>query len=238
MSTTPANLIALALLDSGVIGQGQRASAADTNNAYARLQMMMAQWNRKRWLTYCLVDLPLVSTGAQSYTIGPGGDFDTTRPDRLEDGCFVRQLNTSQPVDYPLSLIQSREAYSRIVMKEMGNFAWSIFYDSQFPTGTLYPWPVPAAGTYELHVLVKQPLNPFTSISQTILLPPEYEAAILYNLQVRLRAAYRLPPDPVIIALAKDALNLIRGANAQIATLTMPRAVMGRGPAYSVYSDT
>jgi hypothetical protein len=228
----------LALLDSGAIGQGQIPSSEDTNNAFTRLNMMVAQWNRKRWLIFNLVDTAFTSTGAESYTVGAGGNFNIARPDRLEDGCFLRQLNNTQQVDYPLRLLPSHEDYSRIRLKSMGTFPQIVFYDSAYPLGSVFFWPVPQVSTYQLHILTKTPLNAFTSLAQTIQLPDEYQAAILYNLQVRLRAAYRLPPDPVIIALAKDALNLIKNSNTQIPLLRMPSTVIGRGAGYNVYSDT
>jgi hypothetical protein len=227
----------LALLDSGVLGQGQIPSAEDSNNAFVRANMMLAQWNRKRWLVYALSDVAFASTGAESYTVGTGGNFNIARPDRLEDGCYMRQLTNTQQVDYPMRLLPSHEDYTRIRLKSMGTFPQVVFYDSAYPLANVFFWPVPQNALYELHILVKTPLAPFTQLAETVLLPDEYQAALLYNLQVRLRAAYRLPADPVVVALAKDSLNIIRNANAQIPLLRMPRAVMGNGSGYNVYSD-
>lgn len=236
---TVGDLCTLALQDCGQYGDGQTPSAQDANNALIRLNWLIAGWNRKRWLIYELIDVPLVSTGAESYTVGPGGDFNTPRPDRLEDGCFLRQLNTSPPnqVDYPLRLIQAHEDYSRIRLKSMGTWPDTIFYDSGFPLGKVFAWPVPQALIYEIHLLLKNQITAFTSLGQPIILPPEYEVALQYNLQVRLRLAYRLPADPVMVALAKDSLNTIRGANIQVPTLRMPPAVVGIRNSYNIFSD-
>lgn len=239
MTDTVGDLITLVLQDSGVFGDGQTPRAVDANNALKRLNMMLAQWNRKRWLVYQLIDVNVVSTGAVSYSVGPGADFDTPRPDRLEDGNFMRQLNTAPPeqVDYPMALILAHEDYNRIRLKTMGTWPSIVFYDSGYPLGEVFFWPVPQASIYELHILVKNQISQFTSLSQTIMLPPEYEAALSYNLQVRTRLAYRLPADPVMIGLAKDALETIRGANIQIPELRMPAAVIGNQRSYNVFSD-
>jgi hypothetical protein len=240
MTTTPAQLISLALLDSGIIGQGQVASAADVNNAFTRLNMMLAQWARKRWLVWALSDVAFVSTGALSYSVGTGQDFDIARPARLEDGNFMRQLNTDSglAIDYtPLKLLASKEQYNRIALKTMGNFPNTVFYDPVYPVGQVYFWPVPEASIYELHILVKTPIEAFTSLNQTVNMPDEYQAAILYNLIVRLRAAYRLPADPVFVALAEDALNTIRQANTEVPTLRMPARLVNNRAGYNVYSD-
>jgi hypothetical protein len=237
--TTVNDLLSLALIDSGILGVGQIATAEDIQNALIRVNYMIGQWNRKRWLIYNLTDVSVVTTGGESYTVGTGQQFNTPRPDRLEDGCFLRQIATgnTQQIDYPLQLLPSHEDYNRIRLKTMGTWPSIMFYDSNWPTGTVFAWPVPKANLYELHILVKNQLTAFTSLTQTINLPPEYEAALSYNLQVRLRVAYRMPPDPVMIELAKDALNVIRGANVQVPTMKMPAAVIGAQRGYNVYSD-
>jgi len=236
--TTPADLIALALLDAGIVGQGQTASAEDTNNAFKRLNYMVSQWARKRWLVYHLIDVSFTSTGAQSYTVGPGMNCDTTRPDRIE-AAFLRQLlpAMTNQIDYPLVVLQSREDYNQIALKTMGTWPSVVFYDSGWPTGTLYVWPVPAASQFAIHLSLKQPLNQFANLADDLNLPPEYEGAILHNLIVRLRSAYQMRPDPVQTGLAKDALNVLRGANTQIPTLRMPDQLVGNARMYNVYSD-
>ncbi len=236
--TTPAQLIALALVDAGIYAQGQTASAEDTNNAFRRLNYMISQWARKRWLVYHLIDVTCTTTGAESYTVGTGGDFDTLRPDKIESA-FARQLQPSgqNQIDYPLQILQSREDYNRIRLKSLGSWPSLVFYDSDYPLGNLFVWPVPSSGQFTVHISVKQPLEQFATLTQDIDLPPEYEGALHYNLVVRLQAALKIPPDPITVAMAKDGLNVLRESNAQIPSLRMPNAVLNRGRAYNVFSD-
>lgn len=235
---TPNTLINLALKMTGVLGVGQTASAEDTNDSFSVLNMMLAQWQRKRWLIWHLVDVSCASTGAVSYTIGTGANFNVARPDRIESG-FFRQTITAAPnqVDYPMTLISSREEYNRIALKQLSTFPEYCFYDSAYPTGTLYFWPVPQASQFEMHLSLKEQLTQFTSLSQTINLPAEYQEAIMYNLAGRLRPMYQLPPDPTITSLAVASLDVVRGANAQIPTLTMPDDMTLGKPGYNIYSD-
>src|ERR1700677_408256 len=208
MTDTVGTVCTNALTDSGVIGADQVPEATDVNTALRLANGLAAQFNRKRWLIYSLIDVSFVSTGAVSYTVGPGGNFNTPRPDRLEDGNFMRQLNTSPPnqVDYPLGLIPSHEDYNRIRMKSVGTWPSWAFYDSQYPIANVFFWPVPQASIYELHILVKNQLAQFTGLTEQIILPPEYSIAFQYCLQNRLRAAYRLPVDPALVGLQRDAL--------------------------------
>lgn len=237
MAVTPLDIITQALKKSGVLGVGQTPLAEDTNDAFNDLNDMIAQWARKRWLMWHLLDVPLVSTGAMSYTVGIGGNFNTPRPDRLE-AAFFRQIQNGQPnnIDYPLTLIESREEYNNIALKSLSTFPTSIFYDAAYPLGVVYPWPVPQATIYEIHLTLKDTLSQFTTLTQPINMPDEFRAALKFNLAIRLRQAYTLPEDPVLIALAKDSLAVIRGANAQIPTLVMPSDLI-RGGLYNVFSD-
>lgn len=241
--TTPADIIRLVLKDTGVIGVGQTASAEDTNDCFDTMNMMIGEWASKRWLLFQLLDLSVVSTGAITYTVGPGGDINTgamQRPDRLEDGCFFRQLITaSSPnkIDYPLALLQSREDYSRIGLKQLTTIPQYVFYDPGYPLGTVYPWPVIQPTQYELHILVKSQLSQFANLADSINLPSQYYGAVRYNLACRVRAMYGKQPDPTLLALATDSLSTIRNMNAQVPRLRMPVGI-GRGTKYNIYSDS
>jgi hypothetical protein len=235
--TIVADLINLAKRDSGVLGTGQTAQRQEITDSLRRLNMMISQWSARRWLVYHLIDTGVACTGALSYTVGPGQTFDIARPDRLE-AAYLRQLNppSSTPVDYPLRLIQSQEEYSRIALKTLAAApSEAVFYDSGFPTGKLYPWPLPN-NQWALHILTKAVLSQFGAVSDDVILPPEYEEAIYANLVIRERAAFRLPPDPTFTRLAKAALKTIRASNFQVAPLRMPVPIR-RGPAYNVLSD-
>lgn len=222
---TPGDIVLQALKRCNAIGIGQTPAAEDAADAFDTMNGMISQWNRKRWLCWALDDISCASTGAISYTIGPGQSFATSRPDRLE-AAYVRLLPVinNQPFDRWLDLIDSHEDYSTLGLKNLQSYPMSIFYDSQFPIGNIYPYPVGPAGQYEYHILVKNQIEPFTSLAEEIRadVPPEYFEALSWNLAARLRPAYGLPPDPSVINLAKISLNVIRQANVQVPTLSMP----------------
>lgn len=231
--TTAAALISLILTDAGVFGTGQTPKGEDVNRMLQRLNMLLAQWNRRRWLVYVLRDTAMACDGRLSYTVGPGGDFNIARPDRLE-GAYMRQ--TASKIDCPLTIMESREEYSQIALKSLtASPSSGIFYSSDFPAGAVFPWPLPAAG-WELHILTKAVLTAIGTPGDELLLPEEYEYAI-YTTGVNIaRAAYRFKPDPYFIGQAKAALKTIRGANFQIGRLSLPSPI-SRGSGYNVFSD-
>lgn len=238
MSYTVTKLINLSLKDAGIIGVGQTPNAEDSNDALTRLNWMISQWARKRWLIWALETLSKTSTGAESYTVGPSEDYNlSVRPNSIESA-FLRQINVNQNVDYPLELIEAREVYNEISLKSLQTFPTYLFYDSAWPVGRIFPWPIPQPDIYQIHITVKVILSEFTALNQVIDLPPEYFQALHTNLTIILRDAFDLPPKPVLIARAKESLNVIKNSNAQIARLNMPPGMVKHNSRYNIYSDT
>lgn len=240
--TTVGDLCIEALKECGRVGVGQVAQIQDINDAWLRLQWMLQEWTRKRWLIYHLVDLSVVSTGAPFYTVGPGGDIDTgaggSRPNRLES-CFVRQLISSSPntVDYPCEILQSMEDYSKLRLKNLVSFPGAMFLDTAWPQGKLYPYPIPQANIYEIHIQVRAQLPvAFLTLATYINLPYEYYSVMHFNLAVRLALRFQMPLQPGLVAAQKESLATLRAGNFQIARLGMPTELTRPG-IYSVFSD-
>lgn len=263
--TTIGDLLNSSLEEAGVIGTGQQAGASEMNVAWSRCQWMLQQWERKRWLVYHLVTYGVTSTGARSYTVGPNGDINTdvagspwnaqfnsqfgagvasppvsARPDRIESA-FLRQITQSQPnqIDYPLRILQSMEDYNRIALKSLVSFPGCVFYDPAWPRGILNIYPVPNPAIYAVFISIKEQLPvAFPTIATAIELPYEYYAAILYNLAIRLRAKFQIPtfPGDPLVSLAKESLNVLRGANVAIAKLQVP-GDLKRPALYNIFSD-
>lgn len=235
--TTALEIINLAQKACGNLGVGQVLLAEDTQESLRILNMMLAQWNRSRWLVHHLVDTAFACTGAISYTVGLGGNFNIARPDRLE-AAYIRQTNIASPnqIDYPLNILESREDYSLISMKQLqASPSYCIFYDAAYPLGNVFPYPVPS-NQFELHLITKSPLTTFSAVSGTVNFPPEYEEVLWTNLAVRLATIYQLQLSPDVVALAKAGRSTLRKANAQISRLQMPTS-LNRDGLYNVYSD-
>ena len=233
------DIVARSLRMSGIIGIGQRMSSDDAQTTMDALSDILAQWQVQRWLVYGLETHSVTANGALSYSIGPGGDFNMVRPDRIE-AAFMRFNNTGvTTVDRPLVLINAREDYNRIATKNIGSVPNSVFYDNAYPVGELYFWPVPASGTCNLFVTTKTPLPQISDMTQVLDMPPEYIAPLRYELASLLRTEYTLPPDPKLEALLTKGKSILRNANAQVPTLRMGATVPGgNGGWYNPYSDS
>lgn len=234
---TPRDIINFAAKNAGMLAQGQTLPQGQANDIFTMLNAMIGQWAAKRWLIYHLVNVTATATGAVSYTVGPTGAFNVAaRPTGLEAAFVSQNPGTPQQIDTPLEILQSREDYNRIAMKSLVSLPYYLFYDAGYPLGTIYPWPAPNATLYSLTLTLKMPLGAFTSLSQDINLPAEYQEALIYNLAARLCPFFQKEADPSIIGLAKAALGTIRSANTQIPRLQMPVG-MNRGARYNIYTD-
>ncbi|CAD6548646.1 hypothetical protein LMG28727_04869 [Paraburkholderia kirstenboschensis] len=235
--TTAADLITLALKDIGALGVGQAVSAEDTADALATLNMMLGQWAAERLSVYHLVDTAKQSTGAQSYTVGIGGDFNVARPIKI-NAAYARLTSSGagSAVDYRINMIDAREDYARISLKTLSSFPEWAFYDSAFPLGNLFLYPVPNS-SYELHIVTMDTLPQFSAAGTVVSLPAPYMAAIRYNLGIYLCPSYQLEPTPSLVRLAMNAKRVIKRMNNQIPQLTMPRGLMSKSR-YNIYSDT
>ncbi len=235
---TPVELITVSLKKIGVLGVGQTALAEDLNDALVELNMMISQWAIQRYMIYHLVQNSITCTGAVSYTIGPLGDIPMSARPSLIEAAFVRQLNNAAPnqVDYPLIPIPSRENYNQIAIKQLAAFPQFFYYDAAYPLGIIYPYPVPN-NQYALHITTRAIFSQFTNLTQDIVLPPEYEQALVYNLSGLLATSYDKDVPAAVSAIARASKSAIRATNAQIPNANIPPGLT-RGPLYNIYSDS
>ena len=232
------DIVTRSLRLAGIIGIGQRMSSDDAQTTMDALSDILAQWQVQRWLVYGLTTSSITANGALSYSIGPGGDFNMVRPERIESA-FMRFKNTGTvTVDRPLALINAREDYNLLSVKNIGSVPNSVFYDNAFPLGNLFFWPVPLSATCDLFVTTKIALPQISSMTQVLSMPPEYIAPLRYELASVLRAEYTLPPNAKIEALMTKGKSILRNANAQVPTLRLGVSVPGgHSGVYNPYSD-
>lgn len=244
--TTARDVVTFALIKSGVTGMGRSPSASQINLGMTDLNDMIALWRRKRYINWDTISLGVTSTGALTYTAGPGGDFNITpRPTRIA-AAYFRNLTaagagTNGPlyVDTPIKVIPAREEYDRIAIKNLGSFTQYVFLDTTYPLATVRPYPVPQATIYQLFLTFSGVLPTLTPDTDMDTWPAEYVPALKFNLARWMRQAYGKgrTPDTELNAMALYALNTIKDANLQVPEMVMPRALVANSPGYNILSD-
>ncbi len=149
------------------------------------------------------------------YTIGPGGDFNTTRPQFIKDANLI--FPTTPQLRTPLKLLDSHE-WSLIQLQDIGNsLPWGLFYNATYGStgrGTIYlAFQPPDGYLLELYTWTLLP-GAFSSVTDLVILPDGYEEYITTGMAIRAAALY--PRDS---ALSNDARMLHRQAYDNVVTL-------------------
>jgi len=247
------DLIALALRTAGVLAVGQSALPQDTSDAQTMLTLLMQQWRQKRWLVFRLDTMLFpVTVGKATYTVGPTANTPDVvvagnyRPANVQS-CYLRQDvgsgPNSFPIDFPMTILGSRQEYDAIRLKSLASWPASIFFDPTVPNATLYIWPIPIQNFFHLYIAFQQAIDMAAegaqSLELTSVLPAETQMALMYNLALLLNVNYKLPPDPQLMAAAKSSANTLRQTNFALKPLRMPGALLGpqrmKNPAAGFY---
>ena len=168
------------------------------------------------------------------YTIGSGGNFDTTRPLKIESA-FLRD---SSSYDHPLKIISSKD-YNQIYNKSLTAAPECLYYQPEYPLGKLILDSAPEQA-YDLHMDMWVNFTEFAATTTAFSLPPEYKAFFVYNLAVSLAEDWDRNVSKTLYAMAQESKNVIERLNASVKPIPtakfdvpMPIAVGG----YNIETD-
>lgn len=218
-------MILRALRLNGEKAHGGTLSSDEQTDYLSDLNAMMDSWNLERLMVYQLLqESKALTSSVGSYTIGSGGAFSTTRPNRIVDPCFIRD---SANVDHPLTLIDA-PMYGSIFQKDVdGTYPSYLFYDGAFSSslGTIFLYPEPAA-SLTLYINSWKQLQTFALISTTVALPPGYQRAIEFNLAVEIAGGFK-NVSPEVAKIARESKAAIKGFNAPSGVLRLDAGIAG-----------
>ena len=143
--------------------------ADESGDALEALNLMLGSWGASRFLSASTGKVTKTMTGASSYTIGVGGDIDTTRPTAIYNAHW-----TLGGQDYPLSFLDYSD-YQDIGIKTIGSIPEYIVLKPDNPLSTIYLFPVPANGTLTLDNV--RPATELT-LADDLPYPPEWIRAL------------------------------------------------------------
>ena len=217
--TTASAVVTGAYQALGVVGQGRAPSAFQMADGLRRINMLLGSWSIQPATIPVVARevFPLVAgKGGPNtpYTIGPGGDFDTTRPATLKAaGCLLNA--STPPVEIPRD-IATEDAYEAIAIKDLTNALFtSVYYNATFASGfgTVYLWPIPNTALNSLVLYRQSQLALFSSTTAQYDLPEGMDEALEYNLAVRLAAPSQVAVPEDVKALARSSLYFFKRSN-------------------------
>ena len=239
MTITALTMIERAMRIMKVLGVGQQMTAGEATDGLYALNSMLEAWGIERLMVYQVQQSSYSwASGNASRTIGPGGNFNATRPTKVaEEGNFVRDGSTS--IDYPLTFLGDRDSYDRILLKSStSSYPQWLFVDTGFPLMTLYVWPVPTQ-TLTLYLNNWKPLQAFETLTEEIALPPGYQAAIEFNLALWYAPEFGTAAN-VSPWAEKQATLLkanLKAINRPDLVARLDNALLGQGAPYNIYTD-
>ena len=200
MSKTAQDLIKSAMRVAGVIATGETPTDAEMQDGLEALQFMLENWSASNIRLYYTKQESLTLTGAASYTIGSGGDLDTVRP------ASIRGAWTDLG---PVSII-GEDRYRQVRMDTNSADVAYLWYSPEYPLGVLYPWP---AGGSTLYIDSLKPLTDPATLTTDVAFPPEYNAAVKFNLAAHIGVEFGIEVSATVAALAASSLSAIEDRN-------------------------
>ena len=193
---TPQTIINRALAP--LLESGESPTATESSDALTALNQLLDSWQNERLMIYSYQTEQITMDGSSSsYTIGPSGDLVTTRPVEIMSAYMITGT-TSLPVG-----ILNKEEYDSITDKtSTSDMAEYLYYEPVMPDGIIYLWPV-VSSTNVLYLNTRVPLTQFSSLSETVSLPPGYLRALSLNLRVEVSDDYN---RPISASLARQAM--------------------------------
>ena len=193
----------------GIVSSGTSLTSAESADALIAINAMLDSWRNDRLMAYALQDESLTLVAADSsYTVGSGGQLNTTRPVSIE-GCYCR----AGDIDYPVRVISFEEWNSIVDKTATSDIPDCVYYEPTMSTGTLQVWPVPTTANV-LHLTTRVPLTALV-LGTTVALPPGWEEAIASNGAIAIAPEFQVEPSQAVVKMANDSLKGIKRINSR-----------------------
>jgi len=245
MATTTGNALvrdAFTLL--GVFAPSETIPADDAIYGLSVLNDLVDGWIvEELTIPFVLREVFTVTANQQTYTYGPSGEFNSTRPTRLS-GAGLLLAGSTPEIEIPRAVL-TEDGWEALQIKTLPNLLWtSVYYNPTYAgeTGTLSLWPIPTTGANSCVCYRPSPVAGFAALATTYDLPPGATKALKYNLAVELAGPYGQPPTPALAMLAPKSLASFKRSNYKLTDLPVDPALttmhgVGRG-GYNILTGT
>lgn len=214
----------------GAISSSETPAADESTDALEALNMMLGSWGASRFLSASTGKVTKTMTGAASYTIGVGGDINTTRPTALYVVTY-----TYGGIDYNVKVIDYAD-YQKIGLKTVsGTIPDFVALKHDNPLSTIYLYPIPTTGTLTLDNI--RPATDLTLVDD-LPYPPEWIRALKFNLAVEIAPEYGLTVAPELAMLAEQSKAIVMRSMVSVPVARFdPLLYSARGGGNRILSD-
>jgi hypothetical protein len=235
---TAYDLIRSALRLVGVYATGEALQIDDATDSLVVLNDLIDSWNAARLTIFTTKseDFPLIG-GQQTYTMGPGGDFDTARPARIDAMSAILLFAPDNPVEVPIDMYSVDEWQLKVPVKATTGTFPQICYDTgDYPLRSLNFWPIPNTTLNLVRIYSWAALAEPAALNTPIAFPPGYQRALRFNLAVDLAAEFGVANLPPVVAqVAIESKAVIKTMN--VPDLGMQSDLMAAPAGYNYKAD-
>ncbi len=236
-SITGTYVIRRALRLFGELGQGRQVDQPELADGLEVLNDLVSQW-RANSLTipYEAVSQYSLVSSQQTYSLGPGGDFDQARPTFIR-GIGLVLLEPDIPTELPLALISAQ--YWPMVTQKTQQSTYPTFCYPQMaaPLIALNFWPVPTQAN-DIRIYYPAVMSSFATPDTSYDVPEGYPMALIYALARLLAPEYGMTLTPEQIETADQAMVTIASVNVNTDVLRVDSALRGGQASYNWRTDS
>jgi hypothetical protein len=197
--STARDIIKRSLRLIGVLASGETPTSDQSNDALDRLNGMIKSWSIEGLMVFKVTRETFTLTASQSSrTMGSGGNFDTTRPERI-----IRVGAMDGTSELPVEIVTVEQWAAISDKSSTSTIPYRTYIEGTYPLETLNFWPVPSASS-TLVVYSRKAINSTLALTDTISLPDGYEEVLEYNLAVRQAPEYGRQLDPLLLDTAQE----------------------------------
>jgi hypothetical protein len=217
ITVTLQSLLSGALMKLGALSVGGVMPADEATQNFLWANQMLDSWGLEPYtIPFEKREVFALISGqgspANPYTIGPGGDFDTVRPEWLKRAGLL-QLSVSPHVEIPRDLLTD-QAYAAIAIKDLASsYFTGVYYNAEYPLGKINLYPVPNTASNSLVLYSNQPIPGFAALTTDYIFPAGYAQVIEDNLACLLADPYGRSVPPNIARRAGRGLSALKRSN-------------------------
>ncbi len=221
---TPRSIIAQAFVDLGVTQPGELIlpGGAIETAAFEVLQQMYGGWIGEDLMNFNAVEFPgTLIDNIDSYTLGIGGSFDTVVQNITRVTSWGARIGNFTSGGNIATIEQFHAAQNATARRS--TLPELVAADTHYPLITIrvFPFPAPVYGVGVMATLLLKgwyATPAFATVTDALTLPPEYFAALHFNLAIALSPQFSRVGGvtPELAANAQNSKGIIVAKNAKI----------------------
>lgn len=225
-----------------VYAPGEVIDDADAERVLSVCNDMLDDWSTQSLACYAITEQTATFVpGKAKYTIGTSGgaDINLARPIKILDGYGRAYSQDSNGNNYQMDVVPQDQwnlLGNRTVIVQ-STFPDTLFYDPQFPLGTINVYPTPTLAIpffWDSNIQLTQ----LASLSATFSFPPGYKRAVVTNLAVAAKPYFKTAQiDPLIVTEAAMRLGNLKRSNLKPVISRIEPELVARGTGtFNIYT--